>query len=419
MVFGATGFTGQFVVEEVARVAQKEGGVGEGALRWAVAGRSKDKLQAAVEEARKETGLPLAGVGILEANVDDQASVDAMTKQARVVINCVGPYVRWGEQVVKSCINNGADHVDISGEPQFLEGMQLKYNQAAEERGVHVVGACGYDSIPAEMGINFLRKQFPGGLNSVEMYNRVHSGGANSSVHTGTLESAMTAIANTGAVKAQRRKLFTTKMPKPKFPQPTKSLIHHSPETGFYGIPFPSDVPVVYRSQRYRHDVQGLQPLQFQQFLAFRSWLQAVGMLFGMAYFGVMSMIGWTRNLVLKYPSVFTAGAFSKEGPSRDSLKKTTFTTTMVGRGWSSSLAEPSDQHTTPPDSVKMLKVQGSDPGYGGTSVMLVASAMTLLREKPRCVSKGGVLTPAIAFSETGMLQRLLDRGMKFDVKNL
>lgn len=45
---------------------------------------------------------------------------------------------------------------------QFMEGMQLKYNKAAEEAGVHIISACGYDSIPADMGIRYMMRNFKG-----------------------------------------------------------------------------------------------------------------------------------------------------------------------------------------------------------------------------------------------------------------
>ena len=40
--------------------------------------------------------------------------------------------------------------------------MQLKYNKKAEEAGVHIVGACGYDSVPADMGVWHMIKNFKG-----------------------------------------------------------------------------------------------------------------------------------------------------------------------------------------------------------------------------------------------------------------
>lgn len=93
-----------------------------------------------------------------------------MASKGRVVLNCVGPYRFYGEAVVKACVENGASHVDISGEPQFMERMQLEYNDAARESRVYVVQACGFDSIPADVGIVYLEDQFDGQVNSIETF---------------------------------------------------------------------------------------------------------------------------------------------------------------------------------------------------------------------------------------------------------
>lgn len=45
---------------------------------------------------------------------------------------------------------------------QFLEGMQLNYNSQAAEKGVYIIGSCGFDSIPADMGVIYTRDQFKG-----------------------------------------------------------------------------------------------------------------------------------------------------------------------------------------------------------------------------------------------------------------
>lgn len=52
------------------------------------------------------------------ADVNDEKSLNEMAARAKVVVNCVGPYRFYGEPVVKACVNNGAHHVDVSGEPQ-------------------------------------------------------------------------------------------------------------------------------------------------------------------------------------------------------------------------------------------------------------------------------------------------------------
>ena len=79
----------------------------------------------------------------------------------------------FGEAVVEACVEAGAHHLDISGEPQYLEKMQLKYHQKAVENGVYVIGACGFDSIPADMGQVCVKKHMGGDVNSIETYLKV------------------------------------------------------------------------------------------------------------------------------------------------------------------------------------------------------------------------------------------------------
>lgn len=79
-----------------------------------------------------------------------------------MIINCCGPYRFFGETVVKACVDTSTHHVDVSGEPQYMELMQLKYNDIAKEKGIYIVSACGFDSIPTDLGITFLQNNFKG-----------------------------------------------------------------------------------------------------------------------------------------------------------------------------------------------------------------------------------------------------------------
>ena len=45
---------------------------------------------------------------------------------------------------------------------QFMQSMQIKYHEEAKQKGIHIVSACGFDSIPADMGLEILREKFPG-----------------------------------------------------------------------------------------------------------------------------------------------------------------------------------------------------------------------------------------------------------------
>ncbi|XP_076219829.1 saccharopine dehydrogenase-like oxidoreductase [Aptenodytes patagonicus] len=213
VVFGASGFTGQFVVEEVARAAA--GGELRGALRWAVAGRSREKLQAVLERAAERLGKAALGaeVGVLLCDVGDAASLAAMARQTRLGLNCVGPYRFFGEPVVEACVENGASCIDISGEPQFLEGMYLKYNEKAAEKGVYVIGSCGFDSVPADMGVLYTRDKLKGTLTAVESFLTVKSGPEGSCVRDGTWKSAVYGLADQDNLRKLRKKIGYAPVP--------------------------------------------------------------------------------------------------------------------------------------------------------------------------------------------------------------
>lgn len=85
-----------------------------------------------------------------------------MTSQARIVINAIGPYRFYGESVVKACLATSTNYVDITGEPGFMEMIQLKYHEEAIKKKVYLISSCGADSIPGDMGAIFLMKNFKG-----------------------------------------------------------------------------------------------------------------------------------------------------------------------------------------------------------------------------------------------------------------
>lgn len=135
VIFGASGYTGKYTVFEATKVLA--------GLTWGVAGRSKEKLERTLAEIGKKAGQDLSTLPIIIADVGDQKSLVEMAKRAKVVVNCCGPYRFHGENVVKACIDGGAHHVDVSGEPQYMESMQVKYHEEAQQKGLYIVSACG------------------------------------------------------------------------------------------------------------------------------------------------------------------------------------------------------------------------------------------------------------------------------------
>lgn len=145
IVYGATGFTGRLVAEHL---AQRYGVGGE--VKWAMAGRSLEKLQAVRDEigAPKETPL-------IVADASDPASLQAMVERAKAVITTVGPYQLYGSDLVAACAKAGTDYLDLSGEPNWMAQMIAEHHEAAKASGARILFSCGFDSIPFELGVFF------------------------------------------------------------------------------------------------------------------------------------------------------------------------------------------------------------------------------------------------------------------------
>lgn len=97
-----------------------------------------------------------------------------------------------------------------------MERMQLEYNKAAEEAGVYVISACGFDSIPCDLGVIFTQQKFDGEVNSIETYLNFwskHNAGGGAFLHYGTWESAVYGFTHADELRGLRSKLYTTKLP--------------------------------------------------------------------------------------------------------------------------------------------------------------------------------------------------------------
>ncbi|WP_339339728.1 saccharopine dehydrogenase NADP-binding domain-containing protein [uncultured Oceanicoccus sp.] len=148
IVYGATGFTGRLICEHLNATY----GVNRD-INWAMAGRSRSKL----EQVRNELGLDTT-VALLVADTNDKASLNKLVSMTKVLISAVGPYQNYGSDVIKACVENGTDYVDLCGEPAWMHQMIGEYNTAAKSTGARIVFSCGFDSIPFDMGTYFLQQ---------------------------------------------------------------------------------------------------------------------------------------------------------------------------------------------------------------------------------------------------------------------
>ncbi|XP_061388107.1 saccharopine dehydrogenase-like oxidoreductase [Musca vetustissima] len=298
------------------------------------------KLEAVLEDMGTKANKNLKNTPIIIADIDDQSSLLEMAKRCRVLVNCCGPYRFYGEPVVRACIEAGTHHVDVSGEPQYMETMQLKYHKEAQERNVYVVSACGFDSITADMGIVFIEKNFDGIVNSVETYLQSYTkGGSNSGggagIHFGTWESAVYGLAHANELRGIRQKLYSEKMPRFEPVLKHRPLIFRSEIVNGVCLPFPgSDRSVVMRSQRFIYEQEKKRPVQMHAYVAFGSYVTACLVALAAVSFGLLAKFSLGRRLLLKYPRLFSFGFVSHEGPSEAAMERTYFAMTMKALGW-------------------------------------------------------------------------------------
>ncbi|WMV17380.1 hypothetical protein MTR67_010765 [Solanum verrucosum] len=432
IILGASGFTGKYVIREALKFLN----VPSSPLKnLAIAGRNTSKLSQALQWASRP--YPPPEIPILTADTTDPSSLRDLASQTKIILNCVGPFRLYGEPVVEACADSGCDYLDISGEPEFMERMEVKYHDQAVENGSLVVSACGFDSIPAELGLMFNSSQWlpPAVPNSVEAYLSLESD-KRIVGNLGTYESAVLGVANVDKLQELRRS--RPKKPRPVIPGPRPPkgpLMNHLKEVGVWAVKLPSADAIVVRRTlsclaENPHGLPGvnesteqverreafwssIKPAHFGVKIASKSPLGVVRFIIVGLFIGLFGKTGLGRWLLLKFPSLFSLGWFRKKGPTEDEVASATFKMWFVGHGFSDgSLAS---QGNRKPDTEIITRVMGPEIGYLTTPIILVQCALILLKERNN-LPKGGVFPPGIVFGPTNLQDRLQHNGISFDV---
>lgn len=410
VVYGATGFTGGLVAEYLAQSAPR-------GLRWAIAGRSVEKLTAV----RARLGASAAAVPIV--HVEGDAGMTTMTRNARVVLSTVGPFVLHGESLVASCIENGCDYVDSTGESGWVSYMISKYGERATARGVLLVSMCGYDSIPADMGTYMLARHVhtvsPGtGLASVRSYVKM-SGSASGGTAASFFSSFEVKLP--GGRNPMNPTLLVPKGPG--LPPPETLVVPSLPPLtlgrtpaaagppgwSYFFFMSPINTAVVRRSAALYaipHAGRGgaspysRAPFAYSEALATRSMITALLSTIGFMLFFMASQVSFLRTIMRRYAPV------TGTGPSAEKRARSHFQYTLVG-----------ETDEARPRTVVGV-VSGGDPGYGETAKMLAECAILAATSKDQLPAAGfgyGFLTPATAFGYP-LLQRLRAAGLRMEV---
>jgi saccharopine dehydrogenase (NAD+, L-glutamate forming) len=373
VLLGATGFTGGLTAEYLARHAPA-------GLSWALAGRNRAKL----EGVRDRLGVDVA---LLHGDVADPGSLADLARSARVVISTVGPYLEHGEPLVAACAEAGTDYVDLTGEPEFVDRVYLRHRATAERTGARLVHACGFDSVPHDLGAMYCVQQLAA-TGPVRVRGVVRSG---ASASGGTIHSALGQFARARTMRQtmQERRRVEPR-PSGRRSRAVAGRPHRDPVLGYWLLPLPTIDPfVVARSGAalasygpdfaYSH-YAGTKTLRYA----------AAGVVGAAALFGA-AQVPPLRNLLLeRIPQ--------GEGPDERRRSKSWFTVDFVGEGDGRTV------HT---------RVSGGDPGYDETAKMLAESALCLaLDDNP---PTAGQVTTAQAMGDN-LLARLRAAGLRFEV---
>lgn len=392
VLFGATGFTGRLVAEYLVKRRAP--------VRFALAGRSRDKLErvrddlAAFDPSARD--LP-----ILIGDAQDLASIDAIVRVARVVCTTVGPYARYGSNLVAACAAHGVSYCDLTGETQWIRAMVDAHHARAAETGARIVHCCGFDSIPSDLGVLLAHEHFNSRGKQLSEA-RYSLRGARGGVSGGTLASGIEAAEQQAKDPSLRRILADPyALSRPLGIERDKRAYdklgpHLDPDTGRWQGPF----VMAFVNTRIVHRSNALLGFAYGRDFRYDEGVDTGPGLLGLARAAFVSAATLGGIAALGVPPLRAlASRFLPapgEGPSREERENGFFKVEV---------------RATSMDGEKvMTRVSANcDPGYGATAIMLSESALCLaLDELP---ARAGVLTPASAMGMK-LVERLRAAGM-------
>ncbi|SEG99547.1 Uncharacterized conserved protein [Nonomuraea solani] len=367
VLFGASGFTGALTAAYLARAAGPD-------TRWALAGRDRAKLE--------RLGLDAP---ILLADATDPLALADLARQTRVLATTVGPYTRYGEPLVAACADAGTHYLDLTGESEFVDRVYMRYHDRAARTGAKLVHACGFDSIPYDLGVlhtvTRLPKDVPLKVSAFLRSNGRPSGG--------TLATAVSVLGRARqTVEAGTRRRSAEIRPRGRR---VSSLPGGLRYVGGWALPMPSlDHQIVGYSarllDRYGPD------FTYRQYYAVKTLPAALTTVAGAGALAVLAQFppsrGWLQGLI--EPG---------DGPSAERRARSWFKVTVVGEGGGERV---------------VTEVAGGDPGYDETAKMLAESALCLAFDDVPDLA--GQLTTASAMGRP-LIDRLHTAGITFTAR--
>jgi len=404
VIMGATGFTGKLVVEYLI----ENYGVENEEFTWAIAGRDINKLER-LRSSFKYIDSNSNKIPRLVVDSHDTNSLDKMTSISRLVISTVGPYLKFGEALVESCVKNGTHYCDLTGEVPFIRKSIDAFDIKAKKNNCRIVHSCGFDSVPSDIGVLLLQmdslKRFDKPCDEVKLYVRSIRGGLSG----GTIDSMISIFKYMGSNPGHRKLLKS-----PFSLNPRESLKNNTWQPILKSVKWDDDIQrwlcpfimagfnsrIVMRTNaitdyRYGIDFKYSEVSSYKKGLS--GFLKAVVMFIGLVLIQislkVRPLLWFLRKFFLPSPG---------EGPSKEIRDNGFFKLDIIGSM----------------DNIKKIRftVTGEgDPGYSATAKMITESALSILLNQDRIPKVSGVLTPAAGIGVV-LAERLNDKGFNFSI---
>ncbi|KAK4106256.1 hypothetical protein N658DRAFT_460638 [Parathielavia hyrcaniae] len=410
VVLGATGYTGKYTSQYITTHLPTD-------LKWAIAGRSRSKLEDVVTECKKlNADRVQPGIEICSLTDEDLAG---LAKKTFILITTVGPYGKLGEPAFQACAENGAHYLDVTGEVPFVARMLKKHESAAQASGALMFPQIGIESAPPDLVTwslaSFIRKTFSAPIRDVTV--SIHN--LKSAPSGGTLSTALTILDNFSLsdLRAAYKPYALSPVPRPPTTRPPKpSLLTRL--TGLVTVPHlgllttspagTTDAALVQRtwglldSSRSLHGgEQAYGPrFTFREYMRPRNWLTGMAVHLGLMLFGLVLVTPWLRRAVARW--VYQPGEGPEAGvASGDEIE-------YRGVGYV-------DRDDGGKGEEVMCRAWFRGSTYYLTGILLAEAAATLLQEDLDL--PGGVYTPACLGQP--FIDRLDRAGFHFETKRL
>ncbi|TFK50768.1 hypothetical protein OE88DRAFT_1630334, partial [Heliocybe sulcata] len=400
-----SGYTGRLVSRYLSAHPQRA------QFTFAIGARSPQRL----ENIAKELDLQ-DDVELYQIDVTDFESVERAVFDAKVVINTVGPYWKWGTNVVRACAKHGKGYVDLTAEPHWVRQMIYKYDYLATKTGAIIVPACGMDSIPSDISVYLGNKTLKSLVGpDADIDHTISAFELHGGLSGGTLSSLLTAL---------------EEVPKPELQLALEDYSltiqgpHNYPSQYVYKLPAcdpplygsffvmqPSNKPIVQRTWALhqlggpkQHHLTYGPHFKYQECMRTPNAITAFAVSVFIKSLGLLLLVPPIRWALRR---ILPPGA----GPAEQDLDKGRMEITSI----TTSISDTSGKKTY----IRSIQRGYGDPGYQLTTIALTEAALAILLEKdrlPALAHQGGILTPMSALGEV-LIRRLNDTG-KFEFQS-